>query len=105
VEPTGYDAASVDAVTAMTESAHSGTAVLEGLADGLFVGDVEGLADVALEVGVALVERVGLVVGVGEPLEAAGVPEPEDPNARWSTQRPPSSRATTTSRASSRRTQ
>jgi hypothetical protein len=104
VEPTGYDAASVDAVTAMTSSAQSGTAVVEGLAEP--DGEVDGLADVALEDGLVVVD------GVVDPLEvgdADGDPaasdEPPEPNAFWATQRTPRSSATTTSSASSRRTQ
>jgi hypothetical protein len=106
VEPTGYDAASVDAVTAMSSFAQSGTAVVDGLA--LVVAEVDGFADVALVDGDAVFDGVPetLVLGV---VDADGVPEesgvPDPPNVRWKTHRTPRSRATTTSSASRRRTQ
>lgn len=100
VDPTGYDAASVETVTAMSLSRQSGTAVDDALGEAVLLGvtdgEVEGDAEVGLVVGEAVVE--GLCDG-----EAAGESDP--PKSRWPTQRSPSTRATTTSTASRRRTQ
>lgn len=101
VEPTGYDAASVEAVTAMSSSAHRGTPVVVGLALGDFDVEVDADAEGDGEVGFADGEagdEEGLVDGVAPDDE-------DDPNVRCQTQRAPSTSATTTSSASSRRTQ
>jgi len=78
VDPTGYDAASVDAVTAIALSAHSGTAVVDGLAEP--DGDVVGEAEVGLADGLFVGEVEGLEVGE---VEGEASEEPAEPNARW----------------------
>ena len=60
MDPTGYDAASVDAVTAIALSAHSGTAVVDGLAEvGSHHSAAEALETVLGRIACHSVIRVG----------------------------------------------
>jgi hypothetical protein len=106
VDPTGYAAASVDAVTATSLSVHERTAPAVGLVLVVGVAEVDGLVDGLVEGDVVGDVVAGEVVAdeVGdEPGEASELDG--EPTVRSQTQRAPSRTATTTRRARSRRTQ
>jgi hypothetical protein len=100
VEPTGYAAASVDAVTETSLSVHERTAAAVGLVVG--VAEVDGLVEGDVVGDLVAGEVVAGEEG-DEPGDASGFDG--EPTVRSQTQRTPSRTATTTSSARSRRTQ